>query len=127
MKRARLNVIVDATAFVMLLLSIFTSIIPWLVLPSGGGGPRGGQEAAHTLFLGLDRGVWRDWHVYTSFALVGLVVVHLLLHWRWIRCIPGLFTRSRPELCKSDPACESGDLPKQEAGGNGHTDVENEE
>jgi len=56
MKRVRVNAAVDVAAFVTLLLSLFTGIISWRVLPSGGGGPRAGQESAHALFLGLIRG-----------------------------------------------------------------------
>ncbi len=100
MKRAKVNAIVDMVALGMLVLSIFTAIIPWKVLPSGGGGPRAGQEAAHALFLGLERGVWRDLHTYTSLAFAGLMIIHLLLHWQWICCIPRFFSRKRARTCE---------------------------
>lgn len=93
MKRIRLNAMVDLLAFPVLLLSLFAGIIPWKVLPSGGG-PRASRETAHALFLGLARGEWRDLHVYASLALGGLVLIHLLLHWRWILCLPRLFSRA---------------------------------
>jgi hypothetical protein len=93
MKRVRLNALVDLLAFPALLLSFFAGIIPWKVLPSGGG-PRAGREAAHALFLGLTRGEWRDIHVYASLVFGGLLLTHLLLHWRWILCVPKLFSRA---------------------------------
>jgi hypothetical protein len=105
MKRVKVNAIVDMTALGMLLLSVFTGIIPWTVLPSGGGGPRSGQEAAHALFLGLQRDMWRDLHTYASFAFVGLMIIHLLLHWRWIRCIPRFFAGNTSTACESTVGC----------------------
>jgi len=107
MKRARMNAIVDMFAFGVLLLSVFSGIIPWKVLPSGGGGPRAGQEAAHALFLGLGRGEWRDLHTYASFAFAALIAVHLLLHWRWICCVPSFFSRRQPTSCEAKAVCRT--------------------
>jgi len=107
MRRGKLNAIVDMVAFGALLLSVFTGIIPWKVLPSGGGGPRAGQAAAHALFLGWERGVWRDLHTYASLALAGLMAVHLLLHWQWIRCIPRFFAKGKPGSCEPEVVCPS--------------------
>jgi len=100
MRRAKVNAIVDMMAFGVLLLSVFTGIIPWKVLPSGGGGPRAGQAAAHALLLGLERGAWRELHTYASLSFAGLMAVHLLLHWRWIRCVPRFFSRERARTCE---------------------------
>jgi len=113
MKRVKLNAIVDMVAFGVLLLSVFTGIIPWVVLPSGGGGPRVGQQAAHALFLGLERGAWRDLHTYTSFAFAALVLIHIVLHWQWIRCIPRFFSRGRPESCETAGVCQSDEAEGQ--------------
>jgi len=99
MKRARINALVDMVAFAALLLSAFSGIITWKILPSGGGGPHGGQELAHALFLGMERGEWRDIHTVATLAFVGWIVVHLALHWRWIGCIPKFFSRERPKTC----------------------------
>jgi len=101
-KRIRLNATINILAFSVLVASLFSGIIPWKVLPSGGG-PQAGREAAHALFLGLARGEWRDIHVYASLALGGLVLLHLLLHWRWMLCIPKLFSRTkRQRHCSSE-------------------------
>ena len=99
MKRARINALVDMVAFAALVLSGFSGVITWKILPSGGGGPRGGQELAHALFLGMERGEWRDIHIVAALVFVGLIVFHLTLHWRWIGCIPKFFSRERPKTC----------------------------
>ena len=36
------------------------------------------------LFLGIDMRVWNNLHIVTSFAMVGGVLAHLVLHSRWI-------------------------------------------
>jgi len=113
MKRIRLNAIVDLLAFPVLLLSLFAGIIPWKVLPSGG--PRASRETAHTLFLGLARGEWRDLHVYASLALGGLVLIHLLLHWRWVLCLPRLFSRAaRSGRCSPEAVSRARDARQLE-------------
>ena len=104
MKKARLNAVVDSCAFVLVLAIVASGWVTWIVLPSGGGGPRAGQTAAHELFLGWDRGTWRSCHVYVGLAFVGLIVLHLLLHWAWIRCIPRFFARGQTRICAPDVA-----------------------
>jgi hypothetical protein len=47
-------------------------------LPPGSHGGRGLR------FLGLGRHDWADVHVWLGYALVGLVGVHLALHWAWL-------------------------------------------
>jgi len=113
MRRARLNAVVDMTAFVALLISLASGWVTWIVLPSGGGGPRAGQTAAHELFLGWERGAWKDLHNYVSLAFVGLIIIHLLLHWAWIRCIPRFFARGQTRICAPDIA---GDEREEKAG-----------
>ena len=102
MRRVKVNAIVNMVAFGALLLSVFTGIIPWKVLPSGGGGLGARQEAAHALFLGLEHGVRRDIHTYVSSAFAGLMAVHPLIHWKWIRGIPRFFSREKGKPAKPE-------------------------
>ncbi len=39
--------------------------------------------------LGMDRHQWGDLHFYTGVALGILVVVHVLLHWGWVKRAAG--------------------------------------
>ena len=47
-------------------------------LPPGSQGGRG-LEA-----LGLGRHEWGDLHTWMSYAFIILIVLHLLVHWRWL-------------------------------------------
>lgn len=71
--------------------SFVSGVVLWL---SGEGrfgeGPQHGRyandatEGSRNVILGIGRGLWRDIHVYSSLVCVGIVVVHILLNWRWI-------------------------------------------
>jgi len=88
MKKAKLYILIDAVALFAFLVSLFSGIILWLVLPRGGGF-RGGQGIfIERFFLGLTRDSWTDIHNYSSLIFTGIVVYHLVLHWKWIKNIP---------------------------------------
>jgi hypothetical protein len=88
MRRAQINVIVDILALISFSLSILSELVLFLVLPSGGEGFRGGTDLiADQIFLNLSRADWRFFHNAASLIFAGLVVLHLLLHWRYFRNI----------------------------------------
>ncbi len=62
MNKAKLLLIVDILAFITLLASAITGIMMWL-------GSRG----------------FKDAHVYTSMAFVAIAIIHILLHYNWIK------------------------------------------
>ena len=48
-------------------------------LPPGSRGGRG------LTMLGWDRHAWGDFHFYLGVSMSVLVVIHLLLHWGWVK------------------------------------------
>jgi hypothetical protein len=47
--------------------------------------PRGrGEGGVRPTLLGMGRHDWGEWHAWVGYVMVGLVVVHLALHWRWL-------------------------------------------
>ena len=86
MRKSTRNYTVD---IIMMLLAAFEAVsgfVLWLVLPRGGegymGGRGGGSIAADTFLWSRD--TWLDLHNWVAVALVVVVVLHLVLHWRWI-------------------------------------------
>ena len=77
MNKPKINYIIDILMAIFFAISAVTGI-PLYMLP--GGVYRGGQ----TIFLGVEKQVWGTIHTYASFALVVIVLVHLILHWKWI-------------------------------------------
>ena len=80
--KAKLNLVVDAAIFVTFTAATISGLV-LLTMPHGGF--RGGRnpDFSQTLLF-LDKAAWNDLHVWSSLALVGGIVIHLALHWRWI-------------------------------------------
>jgi uncharacterized iron-regulated membrane protein len=78
MRRVTVNFIVNLASFlVLLVLSVSGTII---ALPH----KHGPNEAKGP--LGIGRGEWGDIHLWFGIAFVVLMLVHLVLHWDWIKC-----------------------------------------
>lgn len=43
-----------------------------------------GRDGHALSFLGLNRHEWCEWHEWISYGVIGLVVLHLLLNWKWL-------------------------------------------
>lgn len=74
--RSRLNLLVDLLATLCLLAMIASGYALWFALPPG-------SERTHSLW-GVVRSDWGRLHAYASLGLVGLLALHLALHWRWL-------------------------------------------
>ncbi len=90
MKRTTLNFIVDLISFVNLLGLAFTGfIIKFILLPGTGGLGRqlheglGGEHIK--TFWSMGRHEWGDIHFYLAIVFVVLIVVHIVLHFSWIK------------------------------------------
>lgn len=99
MTRARLNFWLDGLNFLAFLCLMTTGTILKFIVPSGTGGYgfgwRGGRAEvlsntttqAQKFFLGLHRQDWLTIHFYLALTFITLVVVHIILHWTWIKCM----------------------------------------
>jgi hypothetical protein len=71
---------------IMLLLGLVQAIsgfLLWLVIPGGHRGfVRIGQLANITVLW--SRYTWIEIHDWTAVALVVMVIIHIILHWKWI-------------------------------------------
>lgn len=87
MKHSRTNVIVDAVAFTFFVTMTTTGMVMRWLLPPGAGRlellGRGRHRQVLTLW-GLDRHQWGDIHFWLAVALLVTLVLHVVLHWRWI-------------------------------------------
>lgn len=61
------------------LVETISGFVLWFALPSGGG-----RKALELSYWGLTRQTWIDIHDWVAIALVAIVVIHLLLHWKWV-------------------------------------------
>ena len=77
MDRNRINYAIDGLTALAALNLVFTGFLIELVMPPGSGHER-------LTLLGMDRHDWGRIHFWTALACVGLVLIHVCLHWRWI-------------------------------------------
>ena len=86
MRKATRNYLLALIMFLLALFQAVSGFVLWLVLPRGDGGFMGGrgtgigEEAA---FL-WDRHTWIYIHEWVAVSLLVLLVIHLILHWKWI-------------------------------------------
>ncbi|MBA7644133.1 hypothetical protein ES703_51870 [subsurface metagenome] len=90
MKRSSLNFIIDLVALLNLLGLAFTGFIMKYILPPGTGG-RGrllheGLGGEHIKQLwSMTRHEWGSIHFYLALLFVILMIVHIILHWGWLK------------------------------------------
>jgi hypothetical protein len=51
--------------------------------------PHGGSGAQTTIFLGYALHFWAEVHLWTSYAIILLLLAHLAVHWRWLTAVAG--------------------------------------
>ena len=65
-----------------------SGFVLWLGFPAGGvGGGRGfggGGGISNLTFWELSKHTWIDIHDWVAVALVALVLLHVILHWKWM-------------------------------------------
>ena len=78
MKKSSLNSIIDIVSFIGFALLVATGLLLKYRLPPGSG--------AWRMIWDLDRHGWGDVHFVIALVFLGLLTVHLWLHWKWIVC-----------------------------------------
>jgi len=94
MSRNKLNLVLDVVGYLLMVCLTATGVLLWKVLPPGTGGRHGGGRGVLTI-LGRSRHEWGDVHFYLALGLIAIVVLHLVLHWRWITNSLGALVRSK--------------------------------
>jgi hypothetical protein len=79
------------------LVEAVSGFVLWLALPTGGGGRGWGSGVGNLTFWGLSRHTWIDIHDWVAVALIALVVLHVVLHWRWIIRVGKSLFRGTPK------------------------------
>jgi hypothetical protein len=81
MKKWRVNYILFAVLLLLGLIQAISGFLLWLVIPGGHRGFGIGQVTGDFLW---SRYTWIEIHDWTAFALVIVVIVHIIVHWKWI-------------------------------------------
>ena len=86
MRKATQNYILFIVLFFPGLFQAVSGFVMWLALPHGGGGyGRGGMaDGGSAIFWSITRDTWRGLHDWAAVALLVMIIIHLILHWKWI-------------------------------------------
>ena len=79
MRKATVLFILAVILFLLGLVEAISGFILWFALPHGGG-----RWNVEQIFWGLSRDVWAGIHNWVAVALIVLVTVHILFHWKWL-------------------------------------------
>ncbi len=80
MKKSDWQYLIDTMLFICIIGIVFIGFLLGLVIPKG---PSFAESSKY--FLGLHRHGWGNIHFYLSIAFTTLVIIHLLLSWKWIK------------------------------------------
>jgi hypothetical protein len=96
---ARINFSLNIILFSAFLVTGVSGLVLWLILP--GGGYQGGRNPFYYATLyGLTRHQWNDIHLWVSLAMMTIIAIHWVLHWRWIVCTTRRYAQAA--LCRPD-------------------------
>ena len=103
--RARVNYYVDIVIGIAFLLVTVSGLF---LLFAGSGGYQGGRNPRYAQeFLGVSRLLWKDLHNWGGILMTAGVLLHLVLHWKWIVCMTrNLFRKSTAARSKRAAAGE---------------------
>lgn len=87
-----INFFLDIIITISFIIVLASSIILWLILPRGTGThgdqycQNNGLGAQGNFFTVLEwpRYIWIDLHNWASVFLLTIIIIHILIHWRWI-------------------------------------------
>ena len=88
MKKVMMNFFMDTLLIVVLMSQVFTGIILH----------RSPSELADTTVLALTRYTWGAIHWTVSILFTLVVIIHLVLHWGWVKATTLKYTRMRSKV-----------------------------
>jgi hypothetical protein len=77
MKRITVNALVDIGCLVTFIPSLVSGLVLYLALPEGG------FRSGWATYLGLPRTQWVAMHNNSSLVFAALLIIHMLLHWKF--------------------------------------------
>jgi cytochrome b561 len=87
--KPRTNFYLDVFLFLLMVIVLISGLVLWVGSGEGQHQGRGWQNAGdndveHTLLL--NRQDWKTLHIWLGLAVGGIIMVHLVFHWKWIGC-----------------------------------------
>jgi hypothetical protein len=80
--RTRVNWLINASVFSAGLVAAISGLY-FLFVPSGG--YQGGRNAFYGVKILLERLTWSDLHTWGGVLMISFVMLHIVIHWDWIK------------------------------------------
>ena len=80
--QTRANWLIDVAVFVGAIVAGLSGVY-FLFLPSGG--YEGGRNPAYGITILFERHTWSDLHLWGGVLVIAAIIVHLAIHWDWVR------------------------------------------
>ena len=77
MDQIKRNYWIDFVMFVLIAIASLTGLVLFIILPSG-------RRSGWQTFLGIAKETWVDIHTWAGLIFIIVVILHLILHWKWI-------------------------------------------
>jgi hypothetical protein len=91
LKPITINALVDIGCLITFIPSLITGLVLCLVLPEGG------FRSGWATCLGIPRNQWVPMHNYVSLVFAALLIIHLLLHWKFFQNINTCFIKNEKQ------------------------------
>ncbi len=89
--KKQLFIIERYIAYILLLIlfifEILSGLIIWFILPIGVENYYSMVNSIGRTFWGLQRNIWIDIHVWLAAIIISLLIIHLIMHWKWIMSV----------------------------------------
>ena len=76
-----LNILDDRISAVFFIICLFSGLVLFFI--------PGGKGTAYIEFLSITRDVWKGIHTWSGIGMLAGVIVHLIIHWGWIKKVSG--------------------------------------
>jgi cytochrome b subunit of formate dehydrogenase len=84
--QTRKNWLIDVAVFLGGIVAALSGIY-FLFIPSGG--YQGGRNLMYGVTILFERHTWSDLHTWAGILMIAAVVVHLAIHWQWVKRMAG--------------------------------------
>ena len=101
----RINLAADSLLWLLFSVVAVTGLVDWL-LPSGRGWGRRRTLTSAVGLFSMEWHTWRDWHTWLGLAWLVIIIVHLVLHRKWIVCMLRRYWEARAR--GQGESCEAG-------------------
>ncbi len=99
MQRYKINAIVDILLFMVFIMCAYSGfVLHFLSTRSAAiSSVDSNRSVFHIICMGLSRHNWTTMHIWAGWAFSALIILHLALHFSWIRRIPRFFAKSNKD------------------------------